>query len=180
MSKGWMEGLRTLCRSKCSLERTGKTWSIFLEPEVIGEAARRLNERGFFLEDITGLDTSDGLVAVYHFDSFARPGRVALYVVVPREDPEIPSISDIFGGAEWHERECHDFFGIRFSGHPNPVPLLLPDDMDYHPLIKGEEDRVFLRDFLDPGEVVEVDPEFTIFDAVKRPDAPDSAPDEGK
>jgi NADH-quinone oxidoreductase subunit C len=48
----------------------------------------------------------------------------------------VPSISEVFPGANWHERETHEFFGIRFLGHPNLSPLLLPEDATYHPLRK--------------------------------------------
>jgi NADH-quinone oxidoreductase subunit C len=42
----------------------------------------------------------------------------------------------VFPGANWHERETHDFFGIVFLGHPDLSPLLLPEDADFHPLRK--------------------------------------------
>ena len=70
----------------------------------------------------------------------------------------------VYSGAIWHERESMDFFGIRFSGHPDPKPLLLPEDMTEHPLQKEEKDRAPLRDLLDPGEIVEKDPEFLFFE----------------
>lgn len=62
--------------------------------------------------------------------------RVVVRARVPRANPEIPSISGVFAGADWHERETHDFFGIKFLGHPNLAPLLLPEDADFHPLLK--------------------------------------------
>ena len=62
--------------------------------------------------------------------------RVAVRARIARERPEIPTISEVFPGANWHERETHDFFGIRFTGHPNLTPLLLPEDAVYHPLLK--------------------------------------------
>ena len=46
------------------------------------------------------------------------------------------TIHKVFPGANWHERETHDFFGIRFLGHPNLTPFLLPEDATYHPLRK--------------------------------------------
>jgi len=53
-----------------------------------------------------------------------------------RDKPEVPTISHIYQGANWHERETHDFFGIKFIGHPDLSPLLLPEDADFHPLRK--------------------------------------------
>ena len=48
-----------------------------------------------------------------------------------------PSISDVFGGAIWHERECWEMFGIEFEGHPRLVGLYLPEDFDGHPGLKS-------------------------------------------
>ena len=163
MNPSWMEGLRTLCRAESAFDRTGKTWSVFVEPDDIIAAARRLYELEFFLEDISAVDTGEGLVVVYHFDHFIRPGRIALHVIVPHETPVIPSVSNVFSGAQWHERECHDFFGIRFAGHPDLSPLLVPDDLDYYPLIKRDEAKCSLKDLLDPGEIVDRDPDFHLF-----------------
>jgi len=163
MNPDWMEGLKAQCKAECVYHSTGKTWSIFLLPEEINDAAIHLYDHEFFLEDITAIDGKDGFVAVYHFDHFSRPGRVALYVVIPRDNPEMPSISNIFSGAEWHEREVSDFFGIRFIGHPNPAPLLLPEDMDFHPLVKTDETRRLIRELLEPGKIVEEDPGFALF-----------------
>jgi len=62
--------------------------------------------------------------------------RVVVRCRIPRANPELPTISEVFAGANWHERETHDFFGIRFLGHPDLSPLLLPEDADFHPLLK--------------------------------------------
>ena len=62
--------------------------------------------------------------------------RVVVRSLISRDDPQIPTISEVFPGANWHERETHDFFGIVFTGHPDLSPLLLPEDADYHPLRK--------------------------------------------
>jgi NADH-quinone oxidoreductase subunit C len=51
----------------------------------------------------------------------------------------MPTISDIFDGANWHERETRDMFGVVFTGHPYLEPLLLPEeDADRRPLLKAE------------------------------------------
>ena len=48
-----------------------------------------------------------------------------------------PSISHVFGGALWHERECAEMFGLEFEGHPRLVGLYLPEDFDGHPGLKS-------------------------------------------
>jgi len=73
---------------------------------------------------------------VYDFNHYAEFCRVVVRVRVPRDTPDVPTISHIYPGANWHERETHDFFGINFVGHPYLVPLLLPEDADFHPLKK--------------------------------------------
>lgn len=163
MNPAWLEGLKTRRGVSANYDKTGNTWTLFLLPEELEETARCLYEHEFFLEDIAGLDSTDGLVAVYHFDHFSRPGRVALYVAVPHERPEIPSISHIFNGAAWHERECHDFFGIRYAGHPDLSPLLVPEDLDGYPLLKEEGERSSLKELLDLGDMVERDTGFVPF-----------------
>jgi len=109
-----------------------------LPPEKIPEAAEILLRENFFIESITGVDWIDEqqLEAVYDFNHFDELCRVVIRARTDRNNPEIPTISHIYQGANWHERETHDFFGIKFTGHPNLEPLLLPEDADFHPLLK--------------------------------------------
>jgi len=109
-----------------------------LPPEKIPEAAEILLRENFFIESITGVDWIDDgqLESVYDFNHFDELCRVVIRTRTDRENPAIPTISHIYQGANWHERETHDFFGIKFTGHPNLEPLLLPEDADFHPLLK--------------------------------------------
>ncbi len=169
MTPAWMEGLNTLCKCRHVFEKTGITWGLFLSPDTLVDAAQRLFQAGFFLEDISGLDSANGFVAVYHLSVYSGSDRTALYVIVPHDDPQIPTISPVYSGALWHEREVMDFFGIYFTGHPNPKPLLLPEDMTDHPLIKEDKGRAPLKNLLDPGEIVERDPDFLFFEEANLP-----------
>ncbi len=111
---------------------------VALPPEKIVAAVEILNHEGFFIEAITGVDWIDvqQLEVVYDFNHFNELCRVVVRARLDRSNPEIPTISNIYQGANWHERETHDFFGIIFTGHPNLEPLLLPEDADFHPLLK--------------------------------------------
>ena len=140
--------------------KTGLVHSLSLQPEELLKAATNLDEAGYFIEDLSVLDTSDGFMIVYHFDHFDNPGRVALRVLVPHINPEVPSLFEIFPGADWHERECHDFFGISFAGRTGLLPLLLPEDADFHPLVKEEKGRKRIADLMEPGEIQESTPDF--------------------
>jgi len=83
---------------------------------------------------------------VYHLSSFPRKHKITLKVKLPRwkddrvgEIPEVDSVADIWGIADWHERETYDLMGIRFLGHPNLLRILCPEDWVGHPLRKDYE-----------------------------------------
>lgn len=65
-------------------------------------------------------------------------GRIVLFSTdLPKADPRLPSLVPVYAGADWHERECHEMFGIVFDGHPYPHNLYLPDGFIGHPLRKS-------------------------------------------
>jgi NADH-quinone oxidoreductase subunit C len=107
-------------------------------PVQVAAAAEVLDRNGFALDTITGVDwiAANEMEVVYDYFHPGSGMRVAVRARVPRGLPELPTISGVYPGANWHEREAHDFFDLRFTGHPNLVPLLLPEDADYHPLRK--------------------------------------------
>lgn len=115
---------------------TGCTTDLFLALDSLLEAARQLKATGYFLEDVSCIDLMEGYLLVYHFNHAHKPGRVCLRVLIDHALPEAPSISAVYGGANWHERECRDFFGITFTGHPNPLPLLLPAEFSGEPPLR--------------------------------------------
>jgi NADH-quinone oxidoreductase subunit C len=91
-----------------------------------------------FLRNLSGVDfEADGFEVVYHLYSYKHRHNVTVRAKLPRDDATIRSATTLWEAADWHERECRDMFGIVFEGHPNLVPLLLPEDMlDHFPLRK--------------------------------------------
>ena len=91
-----------------------------------------------YLRCLSGVDhTEAGLEVVYHLYSYTHKHNVTIKTRLPQDDARLPSATSIWKGADWHEREAAEMFGIFFEGHPNLVPLLLPEDMtDHHPLRK--------------------------------------------
>jgi NADH-quinone oxidoreductase subunit C len=86
------------------------------------------------------------LEVVYHFSSFTHRHRFVLKVLLPRwkdnkpgELPEVPSVTGLWKGAIWHEREVYDLNGVWFSGHPELRRILLSEDWVGHPLRKDYE-----------------------------------------
>ncbi|MPZ47787.1 MAG: hypothetical protein GEU75_00450 [Dehalococcoidia bacterium] len=103
------------------------------------EAAKHNDKLAFdFLRNLSGVDYEEqGLEVVYHLYSFKHRHNITIRAKVPAEDARIQSATDLWRAADWHEREARDMFGIDFEGHPNLVPILLPDDMlDHFPLRK--------------------------------------------
>ncbi|MET8682271.1 NADH-quinone oxidoreductase subunit C [Streptomyces sp. NPDC004647] len=66
----------------------------------------------------------------------SAPRRLLVRTTVPHDAPALPTASGVYAGADWHERETHEMFGVDFTGHPHLVPLLLPEGFEGHPLRK--------------------------------------------
>ena len=118
----------------------------------VPDAARLLRAAGFdYLMFVTAVDRpAEARFELQYLVSRYDDGRqLALVADVPREAPEIGTVSGVWAGADWHERETFDMFGIVFRGHPFLRRILLDEDWPGHPLRK---------DYVD-----------TLHDVVKRP-----------
>jgi NADH-quinone oxidoreductase subunit C len=93
-----------------------------------------------FLADITAVDylgkKQPRFEAVYHFVSLRTHLRLRVKVPVPEEEPEVDSLTPLWRGADWLEREVWDMFGIRFRGHPDLRRILLYEEFRGYPLRK--------------------------------------------
>jgi len=118
--------------------KRGVDLDVTVAPDQVVEAAELVGREGYALDAVTGVDwiADNQMEVVYDFFHPVNGLRVAVRTRIPRDNPEVDTIIPVFSGANWHERETHDFFGIRFRGHPNLTPFLLPEDADFHPLRK--------------------------------------------
>lgn len=92
------------------------------------------------LLQVTAVDWPDHFDILVHLLSTHYGHKLFLRCPVNKERPELSTLSDIYNGANWHEREVFDLFGIRFTGHPDMRRIFLQDDFPGHPLRKNFED----------------------------------------
>lgn len=90
-------------------------------------------------EDVFGIDAytrAKRFEVNYHFFSITRHVRIHLKVRVDEDDAVVPSITGVFPGAGWYEREAWDMMGVQFSGHADLRRAYMPEEYEYHPLRK--------------------------------------------
>lgn len=139
-----------------ALEQSVDCLTLIIQREHIIEVGYRLRDDPDLafrhLSALTAVDYLDlGLEprfgVVYHLLSRSLRRRLRLRVPVSEDDPVVPTVTEIWPTANFHERETSDMFGIGFAGHPDPRRLLLPDDFEGHPLRKdfpiGAEEIAF-------------------------------------
>ncbi len=100
-----------------------------------------------YMFSLTGVDFGEELGVIYHFESTEFRHMIQITVKAEgRDNPEIDSIHDLFPAAYYNETETHEFFGIKFKGHPDLKHLFLPEDWDKgFPLRKDFEDINMLK-----------------------------------
>lgn len=136
---------------------------VVVETNDLVEVCRFLKEDdrlGFdFLHNVSGVDYLEPdakkaakagyephVEVVYHLQSFKHRHRFVVKLVLPRwkgdqkgQLPEAPSLTGLYGSADWHEREVYDLVGVWFVGHPEMTRILLAEDWVGHPLRKDYE-----------------------------------------
>jgi NADH:ubiquinone oxidoreductase subunit C len=85
---------------------------------------------------ISAVEYGDRFEIVYHINSYHYRLLLELITTTPKDDPSVDSVSSVWGGANWQEREAFDLMGIKFNNHPKLERILLPKDFLYHPLRK--------------------------------------------
>ncbi len=85
------------------------------------------------------------LSVIYHLYSTTLQHYITLKTFVPREESVVDSVANIYGTADWHERETFDLYGIKFEGHPDLKRILMEDDWEGYPLRKDYVAAEFYR-----------------------------------
>jgi NADH-quinone oxidoreductase subunit C len=122
--------------------------TITVKREAILDIVKQLKEDsnyGFgFLTDLCGMHFPSSLTGqkeqlgvVYMLHSFEKNFRIRLKIYFPIDEPFVNSLTSLFSGANWLEREAYDFYGIQFKGHPNLKRIMNTDDFQYFPYRKN-------------------------------------------
>ncbi len=119
--------------------------------------ADKINAVSYFLRDEESLQfdnlsclssvdyDKDTMAIVYHLYSYALDQKLKVKVFIPKSNPVVKTVSDIWATADWHEREAYDMMGVIFEGHPDLRRILCPDDWDGHPLRKDYKVQEFYQ-----------------------------------
>jgi NADH-quinone oxidoreductase subunit C len=106
-------------------------------PEHIKLVIKSLMDKGYtFVTSVHGVDyypEEPRLGVLYELLDMREVDRISVKARVTIDDPRIPTIVDLFPGADWDEREVYDLFGVVFDGHPDLRRILMPEDFEGHP-----------------------------------------------
>jgi NADH-quinone oxidoreductase subunit C len=133
------------------VESTQPEAYVYISPEKCHDFCRFLHDdpeldfdflfqlAGVHYADLSAPDNPDNrFEVVLCLSSHEKIHRLVVKVKLDKDNPEVATVSDIWQAANWYEREALELFGIKFTGHPDPRPLLLYDDWEYgYPMRKG-------------------------------------------
>lgn len=131
-----------------TIKTEGKSILIIAKKEKFYNILALLKEKGFdHLSDVTCIDyiKEKEFEVLYHLWSHKKKLRGQVKVRIPRGSPSIKSVVDLWPEAQFHERENHELFGVKFLGNPNLSPLFLEDWKEIPPLRKDFNTREFVK-----------------------------------
>jgi len=154
----------------------GLDWIQVPAGQIAAVVARlRAEERFDFLACLTGIDTGEELQIAYTVRSLADKMECTLKITLPRDEAVVPTISHLYGVADWFEREVYDLFGVCFDGHPDLRRIMMPDDWEGHPLRKDyvypEEYHGISTDRPDPLDLLDAEYEACAVDPAPKTDS---------
>ena len=124
------------------IEFRGET-TLIVQPEHLIEVCTFLRDNPALkfdlLSDVSAVDCLPDhprFMVNYHLYSMENNFSLRVKVQLDGEQPRVPSVTSVWPGANWHEREVWDLMGVKFDGHPDPRRIFLPEDFLGHPLRK--------------------------------------------
>jgi NADH-quinone oxidoreductase subunit C len=113
--------------------------SVYAPPESIPDVLALLKDRHEYvmLADLSAVEYEDRFEVVYHVMKLTDAGVARIKASLPRQNPSVPSITNLWKAADVQEREAFDLMGIDFRGHPDLRRILCPDGFVGHPLRKS-------------------------------------------
>jgi len=130
-------------------DEASKYMTINVSPDVYYEVMQAIREMGFdYLFSMTGMDWGKELGVTNHLENMENGDTLIVKVKLEdRENPELPTLENIWKTAHLHEREIYDLFGINFKGHSVMKRLLLTDDWEGYPMRKDwmDETKMIIR-----------------------------------
>ena len=152
MPEQFLSVIKSICQTDPVIDGTASPKAIKLSKDDLLRVMDTLyrNETTYFdmLSCITGVDNGEQaatMEVVYNLYSIPFNHHLMIKVILPRENPEIESVSHIWKTANWHEREIFDMYGINFKNHPDLRRILMPSDWEGHPLRKDYKQQEYYR-----------------------------------
>ena len=115
--------------------------TVLVEPGDVAEVCRVAREHPAldfdYLRSLSVVDYVDRLEVNYHLLSLSMRHKMVVKSNLPPDNPRVPTVTGVWRGAGWYEREGHDLFGVLFEGHPDLSPLLLYEGFEGHPGLRS-------------------------------------------
>lgn len=144
--------IRELSREEIAEIQNSTPFGVIIKKEVLLSVCERIHHDSDLYFDmlscVTGVDNgteAETMEVLYHLYSIPFDQSIVLKVVLPRENPELESVTSIWKTANWLEREVYDMFGIQFKNHPDLRRILMPADWKGYPLRKDYKHEEYYR-----------------------------------
>lgn len=144
--------VRSVCNDEVKEDLNATPKGIIIPAERIVPVCKTLFENSVtyfdMLSCLTGIDNgveSGTMEVVYNLYSIPFNHHLTVKVILPRDRPEVHTVSHIWKTADWHEREAYDLLGIKFIAHPDLRRILLPADWEGYPLRKDYKHQEYYR-----------------------------------
>lgn len=138
--------------SNATVEANSTPQTIAITPGKLPEVAQQLHQNEPYFDQlscVTGIDNGPDaktMEVIYHLYSIPFNRSLALKVILPRDNPRVPTLSSIWKSANWLERETYDMYGIIFEDHPDLRRILMPADWEGFPLRKDYKEQDTYRE----------------------------------